>query len=183
MRLIIICLAGIAGCSSSGGRGDRGDRLALAANLETALAVENISDPAALPFQGTANYTGYMTLGLPANGATQDRAGDLDLSVNFGASRNQVSGTASHFDGATGSLAISGGSLDRTADPDTDFTFGAQLDGTLQFGAEAYDIDGHLFGDFRGRDQGGVTGIVSGTMNGQDSQDIFDGTLAATRID
>jgi len=73
--------------------------------------------------------------------------------------------------------------LNRGADPDVDFTFDGALSGTLQTGSSAFDIDGNLLGEFRGRDQDGLTGVVSGTITGSDSQDIFDGSIAATRTD
>jgi len=183
MRIMAFVLAVTAGCSSPSTGVENIDRAAQAAALEAALAGENISDPAALPLEGTANYAGFMTLNLPTVDGRQANVGDLNLAVDFGATSNQVSGGVSNFSGTTGTLDISGGDLNRGADPDMDFTFDGALSGTLQTGSTAFDIDGNLLGEFRGRDQYGLTGIVSGTITGSGSQDIFDESMAATRTD
>ena len=64
--------------------------------VEAALAGENISNPAALPLEGTANYAGFMTLNLPTVDGRQANVGDLNLAVDFGATSNQVSGGVRH---------------------------------------------------------------------------------------
>ena len=59
MRIMAFVLAVTAGCSSPSTGVENIDRAAQAAALEAALAGENISDPAALPLEGTANYVGF----------------------------------------------------------------------------------------------------------------------------
>lgn len=180
---LIIVAATLAGCSSSSGGGDGMTRAERAAALEAALEEENISKPSALPVRGTASYTGFMTLGLPIGGETSDYVGDLDLQVDFGAARNQIAGTASNFDGLSGDLAISGGNIDQSTDTDIDYTFDGAVDGSFGYDGDSYTVDGSLVGEFRGRNQDGVTGVIYGDINGPDGQDLFDGTLAGTRDD
>lgn len=179
---IVIGIGLLAGCSSGAGGTTpaRGDQ---AAELEAALAQENVSDPDALPTAGTANYAGFMTLGLPIGDARQDYVGDLDLSVDFASTRDQVSGTASNFNGLSGELAIAGGDLDRTTDTSVDYTFDGTVTGTLAQAGQNYAIDGSIVGEFRGRFQDGLTGVIYGDIDGPDGQDLFDGSIAATRID
>lgn len=170
----------LAGCGSSGGQTSE-DRALDAAELEDTLAQENISNPAALPSNGTADYRGFMTLALPIGGAATDYVGDLDMVVDFGAPRNQVSGSVGNFDGLTGELSIGGGDVDRGTDVDVDFTFDGGLTGTLMQGADGYAVDGNIVGEFRGRNQDGLTGLVYGDIDGPDGQDLFQGSMAATR--
>jgi len=96
MRIMAFVLAVTAGCSSPSTGVENIDRAAQAAALEAALAGENISDPAALPLEGTANYAGFMTLNLPTVDGRQANVGDLNLAVDFGATSNQVSGGVRH---------------------------------------------------------------------------------------
>lgn len=180
-RTCALIAIGLLAACSSGADGDgisRGDQ---AAALEAALSEENISNPGALPIKGTASYAGFMTLGLPIGGAPQDFIGDLDVSVDFAANRDQVSGTASNFKGLTGTLSIAGGDLDRATDTNVDYTFDGTVTGSLAQAGQSYDIDGNIVGEFRGRNQDGLTGVVYGDINGPDGQDLFDGSLAATR--
>ncbi|MDG1376527.1 MAG: hypothetical protein P8P56_05820 [Yoonia sp.] len=178
--VLVILLCGLTGCSG-GTAGDGLPRRDQAAALEAALAEENISAPSALPTRGTATYVGFMTLGLPIGGAAQDYVGDLDMGVDFGAIRNQVSGSASNFNGLTGTLTLAGGDLDRTTDPNINYTFDGALTGTLAQSGNRYNFDGSIVGEFRGRNQDGLTGVVLGDINGLDGQDLFDGSIAATR--
>lgn len=94
-----------------------------------------------------------------------------------------MSGSTSNFEGLTGDLTISGGYIDRGTDLDLDFTFDGAIGGTLGQGGDSYIIDGALVGEFRGRDQDGITGLIYGDISGPNGQDLFDGTLAATRND
>ncbi len=174
-------LAISAGCASSDGGADGLSRGESAAALEVSLAAENISDPTTLPRSGLATYTGFMTLALPLDGPARDVTGDLDMRVDFGAARNQVSGSASNFAGLTGGLAIRGGDIDRGTDPDTDFTFDGSLTGTLAQNGDSYGIDGAIVGEFRGRNQDGLTGLVYGDITGPSGQDLFQGSMAASR--
>ena len=81
-------------------------------------------------------------------------------------------------------LSSSGdGGLARGTDLDLDFTFDGAIGGTLGQGGYSYIIDGALVGEFRGRDQDGITGLIYGDISGPNEQDLFDGTLAATRND
>ena len=178
---MVVLLGGLAGCS--GGRGADGlSRADQAAALAAALAEENISAPSTLPTGGTATYAGFMTLGLPIGGTTQDFVGDLDVIVDFAANNSQLSGSVSNFDGVSGTLTIAGGELDRSADPRVDYTFDGAVTGTLAQSGARYDIDASLLGEFRGRNQDGLMGIVFGDIVGPDGQDIFDGSIAAARI-
>lgn len=138
-------------------------RTTSAADLEASLSQENISDPSALPRRGVATYSGFMTLALPLDGPARDVIGDLDMRADFGAARNQISGSASNFDGMTGDLEIRGGDIDRGTDTRTDFTFDGSLTGTLAQNGDNYAIDGSLVGEFRGRNQDGLTGQVMAT--------------------
>lgn len=176
----VIGLGLLAACSSSKG-GDAAARSDQAAALEAALAQENISNPDTLPMRGTATYKGFMTLGLPIGGAPQDYVGDLNLSVDFAANRDQVSGTARNFNGLSGELAIAGGDLDRGTDTSVDYTFDGAVTGTLAQAGQNYAIDGDIVGEFRGRNQDGLTGVIYGDIDGPDGQDLFDGSIAATR--
>lgn len=176
---LVLSLAVSAGCGSSGG-GEM-SRSARAAALAATLEGENVSNPGALPMRGTATYAGFMTLGLPINGTTADHIGDLDLEVDFGATRNPLSGTVSNFDGLSGGLTIGTSTLGRETDPNVDFTFNSGISGTLGQGGDSYTIDGQIAGEFRGRNQDGMTGLVYGDITGPDDQDLFDGTFAATR--
>lgn len=180
-RTFALIAFGLLAACSSGEDGDgisRGDQ---AAALEAALSEENVSNPGALPMKGTASYAGFMTLGLPIGGAPQDFVGDLDMVVDFAANRDQVSGTATNFNGLTGSLWIASGDLDRATDTGVDFTFDGTVMGSLAQAGQSYDIDGNIAGEFRGRNQDGLTGVVYGAINGPDGQDLFDGSFAATR--
>lgn len=156
-------------------------RTSTSADLAASLAQENISDPTTLPRSGLATYSGFMTLALPLDGPARDVIGDLDMRVDFGAVRNQVSGSASNFTGLTGGLAIGGGDIDRGTDPDTDFTFDGSLTGTLAQNGDNYGIDGTIVGEFRGRNQDGLTGLAYGDITGPSGQDLFQGSMAAIR--
>jgi len=111
MRIMAFVLAVTAGCSSTSTGVENIDRAAQAAAPEAARAGENISGPAALPLEGTANYEGFVTLNLPTADGRRANVGDLNLAVDFGATSNQISGGVSNFTGATGTLDILGGDL------------------------------------------------------------------------
>lgn len=176
--LSLICLI-TAGCGSSGSNSDPLTRAEMAANLEAALGRENVSNPADLPRSGVVQFAGYSTLGLP----TGDVVGDLEINVNFGRTTTPISGEMSNFDGMTGSLTVDGGFIDRQTDTDVDYTFGADFGGTLADTNGTYTLDGTLAGDFRGRFQDGITGQIFGDIDGPDGQSLFDGTIAATRVE
>lgn len=171
----------VVGCGSTGQGTDAMSRADQAADLADALIAENKSDPTLLPVAGQATYAGFGTLDLAIGGTTQSYIGDLDLTVEFSSASDQISGTLQHFDGLTGVLDITNGSLDRGTDTDEDYTFGADVDGTLTNSDSNYVIDASLAGDIRGRDQGGVTGVVFGDITGPNGVDIFDGTIAGAR--
>lgn len=179
----VAALSVLVGCSSSGGGSSAISRDAQAEAIAAAFAAENISDPTSLPNKGSATYAGFMTLGLPIDGDTTDRVGDLNLTVDFGAARNQVTGSVSNIDGLGGALAIRGGDIDRETNPKDDYTFGGSVTGDLTRTGDTFAINATIAGDFRGRNQDGVTGLVYGNIDGQDGQDLFDGTFAATRGD
>lgn len=136
-----------------------------------------------MPANGRAVYAGFGILNLPIDGAVQAYVGDLDLTVEFGRSGDQISGTLQRFDGLTGVLDIANGNLDRGTYTDVGYTFRADITGTLSAISGDYVIDANLTGDIRGRNQGGITAVVFGDITGPDGLDIFDGTLAATRTD
>ena len=172
----------VAGCGGTGQSTNPTWRVDRASDLAAALFTENISDPARLPVTGRAIYAGFGTLDLAIRGTTQSYIGDLNLSVEFSGTAEPISGTLHHFDGLTGALDISNGNLDRGADTDVDYTFGADVDGILTNNGGDYVIDASLLGDFRGRNQDGVTGVVFGDITGPNGVGIFDGTVAGARI-
>ncbi|MCO4848279.1 MAG: hypothetical protein KC448_09950 [Yoonia sp.] len=180
-----VCLSALVfgvGCGAPGQGTDPASRADQAADLEVELQNENYSDPAGLPVSGRGIYKGFATLDLPIGGTTQSYTGDLDLTVEFGGSKDQVSGALQGFDDLAGVLNIENGNLDRGTDTDEDYTFGADVGGTLTGRDGDYVIDASLLGDMRGRNQDGVTGVVFGDITGPEGVDIFDGTVAATRI-
>ncbi len=169
------------GCGGTGQSTNPTSRADQAADLAAALLTENISDPALLPVTGRAVYAGFGTLDLAIGGTMQSYIGDLDLTVEFSGTGDPISGTLHSFDGLSGALSIANGNLDRGADTDVDYTFGADIDGTLTNSDGDYVIDASLSGDFRGRDQDGITGVVFGDITGSNGVDIFDGTVAGIR--
>ncbi|WP_458790221.1 hypothetical protein [Yoonia sp. MH D7] len=179
LKLIFIGTIFTLGACSSSGSENNLPRTDAASDLATDLAQENLSNPATLPQQGTAQYAGYMTLALPIDGAATDHIGDLDLTVDFGAKRDQISGSASNFTGLSGRLDITGGTVVPTTDTDVDYTFDGTVTGDLGQGGDTYTIDGTLLGDFRGRYQDGITGIIYGDITGPAGQDLFQGSLAS----
>jgi hypothetical protein len=182
-RAYFSALMFVVSCGSTELGNNPASRVAQAADLAAELQDENLSDPSLLPANGRAVYAGFGTLNLPIDGATRAYVGDLDLTVEFGRSGDQISGTLQRFDGLTGVLDIANGNLDRGADTDVDYTFGADITGTLSASSGDYVIDANLTGDIRGRNQDGITAIVFGDITGPDGFDIFDGTLAAARTD
>ena len=178
----------LAACSSGGG-GDpaptRGER---AEELQDRLENDFVSEPAQLPKRGTADYRGFMTARLPLgpDGARRAYIADLSLSVDFAAPKDQVSGRAQNFEAGDdrlgGRLAIRGGDLIRSTDPDDNYTFEARANGTLSKGATDYAVDAAISGEFRGRGETGVSGVLYGDITGPDDwQDVFDGTVHAER--
>jgi hypothetical protein len=57
------------------------------------------------------------------------------------------------------------------------------LDGTLTDASGDWHIDGEINGDFRGRDQDGITAVVSGAVEHDDQQNILDGSVTGVRTD
>lgn len=178
---IVAAVSALVACSSSVGTDQGVDRPVTAAALADSLARENISARDTLPQNGSAHYAGFMTLALPMSDASTDYIGDLDMTVNFGATNNQISGSARNFTGLSGSLVIADGNIARGTDTDVDYTFDGVVTGALGLGGESYTLNGALVGDFRGRYQDGLTGQVFGTVDGACGQDLFQGSIAATR--
>ena len=171
----------IVSCRGMGSGTDQASRADQAADLVDALLGENISDPALLPLTGRAVYAGFATLELAIAGTIQSYIGDLDLTVEFSGTGDPISGALHSFDGLSGALSIANGNLDRGANTDVDYTFGADVDGMLTNNGGDYVIDASLSGDFRGRNQDGVTGVVFGDITGPNGVDIFDGTVVGIR--
>ena len=163
----------IVSCRGMGSGTDQASRADQAADLVDALLGENISDPALLPLTGRAVYAGFATLELAIAGTIQSYIGDLDLTVEFSGTGDPISGALHSFDGLSGALSIANGNLDRGADTD--------VDGMLTNNGGEYVIDASLSGDFRGRNQDGVTGVVFGDITGPNGVDIFDGTVVGIR--
>ena len=184
---ILFTTLAVAGCGASSGGGAAPDRSAKAILLAEKLAAENISEPATLPTTGSARYEGFMTARLPLGPESRrvDYLGDLYLDVDFAADQNQLSGSASGFahndNRLEGALSITGGDLFRETDPDKNYTFTGEIDGTLSRGASDFVVDADLTGEFRGRNQDGVSGIVYGDITGPQGQDIFDGSFSAEK--
>lgn len=186
MRLIWVLMLGVLTACSSGGSGE--EPVQDADELQAALEADNISDPSLLPTRGTARYDGYMDARLPTGdmGERTSYRGDLRLNVDFGAERNQVTGRASAFasgggDRLDGDLRIRGGDLFRDTDIDDNYTFTGTVRGALSDAGTPYDIDAEINGEFRGRNQDGVTGVLFGDVVGPLGQDIFDGDFFAGR--
>ncbi len=188
MRSIIgmICGVALAGCSTgSGSGGETLSRSEQAQELEATLSATNVTEPANLPTSGATTYAGFMTAGLPtgAGGARTEYLGDLSLTVDFAANRNQVRGRAKNFaDGnnrLTGQLNIRNGDLFRNTVIDENYTFTGNVKGTLGKGSDDYVVDAEIAGEFRGRNQEGVSGLLFGDVEGPAGQDIFDGSFFA----
>lgn len=190
MKYALWGLIALMGCSAGSGGGGTEEEVSRAAQntaLEDTLSATNITDPTNLPSTGVARYDGFMTARLPVldGGLRQEYLGDLTMKVDFAANKNQVSGRADGFAAGQevlgGSLRIRGGDLFRNTDTDTNFTFTGAVDGDLTRGADAYTIDAKIEGEFRGRDQEGVNGLLFGDIEGPLGQDIFDGTFVAEK--
>ncbi|MEY1555085.1 hypothetical protein AB3Y40_05570 [Yoonia sp. R2331] len=181
----VLTVLALAGCSTGGSNSGTLSRSAQAADLEETLSATNITNPATLPTTGSTTYQGFMTAGLPtgAGGARTEYLGDLTMNVDFAASRDQVTGTARNFaagnDQLTGVLIIRQGDLFRNTNTSQNFTFTGDVNGTLKQGVSAFVIDAEIAGEFRGRDQEGVSGLLFGDVTGPAGQDIFDGTFFA----
>ncbi len=164
------------------------DRAGAAAQLDDRLTGANVSDPTRLPIVGRGEYNGYMRARLPTgpDGARVDYLGDLTIDVNFGAGFDQIRGQASGFKAANntalaGALAITDGNIYRDTDPTAAYSFDGDVDGTLTGGSSSYIIDAEIEGEFLGRNQDAVSGVLFGDVTGPAWQDIFDGSFAATR--
>lgn len=192
MRVLFLAFLALAGCSVSGGGGGLAGQvssasLSAAEALENQVKSQNISDPGSLPTSGNARYDGFMTARLPVleGGARRAYVGDLRLDVDFAAKRNGLSGRANGFvannEKLGGGLTISGGDVFRGTDPDDNYTFSGLVDGRLTRGGDRYAIDAEIEGEFRGRNQTGVNGVLFGDIEGPAGQDIFDGSFAAER--
>ena len=184
---LAVLILTLSACGGSGGSEipSRADRAAL---LADDVLSDGISDPGRLPDSGSARYDGFMTLRLPtqADGSRRRYTGDLTLNVDFAAPRDQITGRAGGFatrggDALDGGLRLRGGDLYRDTDPDENYTFTGNLDGTLRRGRADYAIDARIEGEFRGRGQTGVNGLVFGDVTGPQGQDIFDGDFVAAR--
>ncbi len=186
--LVLIVLTG---CSAGGGASGGADltRAQQAELLEETLKEENVSEPSLLPDSGSVDYVGFMTARLPtgSGGARKDYLGDLTMSVDFDANQDQVTGRANGFaagnDVLKGALRIRGGDLFRDTVIAENYTFTGLVDGTLRQGDIPYIIDAEIEGEFRGRNQIGVSGLLFGDVVGPDGQDIFDGDFYAGRAD
>lgn len=188
MRFLLVTLALAILAACGGGGGGVTDRAVSATALDETLAGLDASDPQRLPTSGRAQYLGYMRANLPTedNGARLDYLGNLTLDVNFGAARDEVAGLATGFTASggkrlDGKLAITAGDLYRDTDPTVNYTFTGDVDGRLTQGNRGFIIDAEIEGEFAGRDQTAVRGLLFGDVTGPDGQDIFDGTFAATR--
>ena len=69
---------------------------------------------------------------------------------------------------------------ERAGKPGHDLTYHADA-GTLAQNGDNYGIDGAIVGEFRGRNQDGLTGLAYGDINGPSGQDLFQGSMAAIR--
>ena len=80
-----------------------------------------------------------------------------------------------------GDLRLRGGDLFRDTDIDDNYTFTGTVRGALSDAGTPYDIDAEINGEFRGRNQDGLTGVLFGDVVGPLGQDIFDGDFFAGR--
>jgi hypothetical protein len=178
-----LTVLGLAGCSGGSGGAPNLAHIDQALALAAAQQAANVSVPSELPTSGAASYAGFVTLGLPISDAITNVTGDIDLNVDFGNQLQPFSGTLSHFPGLAGQIAIVGGQIDRDANTGVDYTFISDLRGDLVAEGRTYTINGSLAGDFRGRYQDGMTGVIYGDIDGPVGQNMFSGTMAVARID
>lgn len=155
------------------------DADALRTEAEALFDSEGFSEPASLPMNTTATYTGFI--GLDTDDVST--IGELELTADFGT--DQISGSATNFASEdtnySGSLTISNGTgIDRLADLNNfDYTFDADIAGTLTGDGEDFVIGGLLEGDFIGNNQEYVGGIVTGTVETNEGDQDITGEFGA----
>lgn len=186
MRWIFLFLL-LAGCGGGGGdTAHAPDRFAAFDQLSASVAALDVTPVAQLPDGGQAHYTGAAALNIPVGGAAAIYVAELTVSIGFGPDAVPMTGTMSAFQSATGgrltgTMAVSDGRFNLAADPDRDYQFTAVMGGTLADGATVHALDGHLMGDFRGRDGAAIAGVLFGDVTTGDVIDIFDGSFVATQ--
>lgn len=185
----------LAGCGGSGG--DEEEERPTFAELEAeseALAAEiedlEVTDPAALPVEGSATYEGVISVEsaeADGFGFVPPMGGELTLDVDFDDST--VSGSAENFvttDGEemSGSLDIGNGQVFRDANIEEgqESTFATTLSGQLEDadGGE-YSFGGGLAGNFLGTSHSHVGGGLEGVVVTPDGVDVFEGGFVAER--
>ena len=187
LRWVLVCIVAVSGCGGGGGGAPR-DPSGSAQDLDDRLETLEVSNPALLPTQGRAEYNGYMRARLPTgeDGALLQYLGDLNLDVNFAAARDQIAGSATGFatggsERLDGTLRIAQGDIYPTTDPQVAYSFDGDVTGNLTDARGTYIIDGSIEGEFLGRDQRAVSGLVFGDVTGPDGLALFDGTFAAEK--
>lgn len=182
MRLFLMGMVvlGLGGC-----RGDvfvenvsRGNDIS---SLTAILDNKEISDPAALPTVGGANYVGYSRIKFPVAGEMMVHSGDLEMAVSFVPSDTVVSGTIGNFDDLSGELVLENGLLLRHSDVEYDYTVMGEVNGDLAAGDAVFAFYGEFGADFLGPEQDGLQGMIYGTTLGPDGAVLFQGDLGALR--
>lgn len=191
----LMATAMVAGCSGGGSDGSVEDmdgtgpsnsatltELVDEANTlaDRALYMEDTS-AADLPTSGTASYDGVMMVSTSDGNAL---IGDLDLSVDFGASNDPISGSVTGLvdrdEGRWGgSLDVDDGTLNR--DTGGFPTWAANLEGTVVSPTETdYEVDGQVEGGFGRSDASFIGGELTGEACAGDCVSI-EGFLLADR--
>lgn len=173
----LVATAMVAGCSGGGGNGPveetDGTSSSSSATLtelvdeantlaDQALYMEDTS-AADLPTSGTASYDGVMMVSTSDGNAL---IGDLDLSVDFGASNDPISGSVTGLverdEGRWGgSLNVDNSVLDRETSGSPTWT--ANLEGTVTNPTDtAYEVDGQVEGGFGRSDASFIGGELTG---------------------
>ena len=178
--LIGIVVLGLGGC-----RGDvfvenvsRGNDVS---TLNAILDAKDISDPAALPTVGGANYVGYSRIKFPIAGEMTVHTGDLEMAVTFAPSDTVISGTMGNFESLSGTLVLGNGILLRHSDVEYDYTLIGEVNGNLATGDADFNFHGEFGADFLGTGQDGLQGMFHGTALGPDGAVLFQGDLGGLR--
>ncbi len=184
MRLFLIGIVvlGLGGC-----RGEvfveNVSRSSDVSSLNAILEAKEISDPAALPTVGGANYVGYSRIKFPIAGEMTIHTGDLEMAVTFAPSDTVVSGTIGNFDDLSGTLVLENGLLLRHSDVEYDYTLIGEVNGGLAAGDAVFNFYGEFGADFLGSGQDGLQGMLYGTTLGPDGAVLFQGDLGGLRED
>lgn len=176
----------LAGCGGSGNSSTTYLSQANAAiDLGQRYATADYTDPVTLPTSGSAQYDGFMVVGVEyPGGETNSVVGDMRLTANF--ADDSVGGRATNFIDAAntnydGSIVLSNGTIDRV-DANFDYQINADLGGSfVDEDAVVYSIAGELSADFYGNNYEVVGGEVVGTSDSIYGLASLNGGIVAER--